>query len=185
MRHLRRFAVVVGTAALALLVPVTPGTQRPNSNAFASSKPVAATTVAETSTCWSPRTSELGFARKINEARRAGGRASLRLDPELSRAARYHTWQMAHANELYHTPADKLKRRVTNWVVLGENVGVGGTVSSLHEAFMNSPAHKDNIMLPGFTYVGIGASQRGDRLWVTVIFEAATNPDTPLRMPSC
>ncbi|MEA2498272.1 MAG: hypothetical protein QOH26_677 [Actinomycetota bacterium] len=185
MRLLRRFAVVLGTAALALLIPVSPGVKRADSDALADSQPVASSSQEGTSSCWSPRTSESGFAQKINEVRRAAGRGALRLDPELSRAARYHTWQMAHKDVLYHTPADRLKRRVTNWVVLGENVGVGGSVQSLHDAFMNSPAHKDNIMLPGFTYVGIGASQRGNRLWVTVIFEAATNPDTPLRMPAC
>jgi uncharacterized protein YkwD len=172
--------------ALATFAPSSPGTdRRPTSQALASTSSPLATTRRSTSTCWKAREKELGFVQKLNDVRRAAGRVGLRLDPELSRAARYHTWQMADVDKLYHTPADNLKRRVTNWVVLGENVGVGGTVESLHNAFMASPAHKDNIMLPGFTHVGIGTSQRGDRLWVTVLFEAATNPGTTLRMPSC
>jgi uncharacterized protein YkwD len=92
---------------------------------------------------------------------------------------------MAHKNLLFHTPSDRLRRRVTHWVILGENVGVGGGVDSLQTAFMNSPEHKANIMLPGFTHVGIGTTSRGDTMWVTVLFESVTNPGTPLRMPAC
>jgi uncharacterized protein YkwD len=92
---------------------------------------------------------------------------------------------MAHKKLLFHTPSPKLTHRVTHWVVLGENVGVGGSVDSLHTAFMNSPEHRDNILLPAFNHVGIGATKRGDRMWVTVLFEAATNPGTSLRMPTC
>jgi uncharacterized protein YkwD len=107
------------------------------------------------------------------------------MDPQLSRAARYHTWRMLRQDLLHHTPSDILRRRVTRWVVLGENVGVGGDVDVLHQAFMNSPAHKANIVLPGFAYVGVGTVRRDGRMWVTVIFEAATNPGTRLSMPRC
>jgi uncharacterized protein YkwD len=92
---------------------------------------------------------------------------------------------MWKADELYHTPSDKLRHRVTNWTVIGENVGVGGTVSSLHTAFMNSPAHKDNILYTAFRHVGIGVAKKNGRMWVTVIFEAIADPGTPLHMPTC
>jgi uncharacterized protein YkwD len=92
---------------------------------------------------------------------------------------------MVNKNVLEHTTSDHLRSRVTNWSILGENVGVGGSVDSLQQAFMNSPAHKDNIMLPGFTNVGIGTVHKADRLWVTVIFESVSNPGTPLNMPKC
>jgi len=64
-------------------------------------------------------------------------------------------------------------------------LGVGGSVESLHEAFMNSPAHKANIVYTPFKHVGIGTNWDDGRLWVTVIFEATTNPGTRLSMPSC
>ena len=184
MRQLQRAAVALCVIAVATLAPTSPGVDDTPSSQANASIPVTSP-APRASVCWRPRASELGFQRKLNDVRRAAGLPTLKFDPELSRAARYHTWQMADIDKLYHTPSDKLKRRVTNWVVLGENVGVGGSVTSLHDAFMNSPAHKDNIVLPGFNHVGIGASQRGDRLWVTVIFESATNPGTTLRMPSC
>ncbi len=130
--------------------------------------------------CGSPSSMDKSFASKINTARKAAGKGSLKLDPQLSKAARVHTKEMVNKNLLHHTPTDTLKRRVTNWRELGENVGVGGTVASLHTAFMNSAAHRSNILYSGFRYVGIGAIKKGGRLWVTVIFESRADPGSPL-----
>jgi uncharacterized protein YkwD len=135
--------------------------------------------------CWDYRRAERGFARKMNAERSDRGLSKLSLDPELSKAARVHTNEMIRRNELYHTPSSTLGRRVTNWIVLGENVGVGGTVASLHEAFMNSQGHRDNVLYSTYRHVGIGTRKAHGRLWVTIIFEAVTDPGTSLRMPSC
>lgn len=135
--------------------------------------------------CWDYKRTERGFARKINSERVLEGVGKISLDPELSKAARVHTWAMARQDRLYHTPSDALRRRVTNWTILGENVGYGHTVSSLHEAFMNSPDHRDNVLYSTFRHVGIGALKRNGRLWVTVIFEAVSDPGTTLPMPRC
>lgn len=135
--------------------------------------------------CWQRRPAEGGFVRQINAERAQSGLGTLRLDPELSKAARVHTWAMAKQNELFHTPTWRLTRRVTRWVILGENVGVGGNVDSLHEAFMNSAAHRANVMHGTFKNVGIGTLLRGGRLWVTVVFEGITDPGTTLKMPRC
>ena len=135
--------------------------------------------------CWRFKDTERDFAHKINVARDNGGKTTLGLDPQLSKVARRHSWEMLNKVELYHTPTDKLMHRVTNWTILGENVGVGTNVDSLHEAFMESPAHKANIMYTTFKHVGVGVKQKDGRMWVTVIFEAASNPDTTLRMPTC
>jgi uncharacterized protein YkwD len=191
MRFVSRIAVVLGIGLLATLAPFSPRSGHHDPAALASTNGAVATLpgtkvrMSGTNTCWRPRTAEVGFLRKTNAARQSEGHTPLRLDPELSRAARYHTWQMAHKNLLFHTPSDRLRRRVTHWVILGENVGVGGGVDSLQTAFMNSPEHKANIMLPGFTHVGVGTTSRGDTMWVTVLFVSVTNPGTPLRMPSC
>jgi len=130
--------------------------------------------------CYSSNRKERAFASKLNLARRAAGRPSLRLDPQLSKAAKVHTREMVNRNLLYHTPSDALRRRVTNWYELGENVGVGSTVTSLHSAFMNSPAHRSNILYSNFRYVGIATGKANGRLWVTVIFESRADPGSPL-----
>ena len=127
--------------------------------------------------CYSNSRAEKRFARLINVARSA---TNLTLDPQLSKAAKVHTKEMVRANSLHHTPSDVLRRRVTNWVELGENVGVGSTVTSLHQAFMNSTAHRANIVRSTYRYVGVGVVRKDGRMWVTVIFEARSNPGSPL-----
>jgi uncharacterized protein YkwD len=130
--------------------------------------------------CYSSTGSEKAFVRKMNAARADEDKPRLRLDPEMSKVSKVHTRAMVREESLFHTSSAVLAKRVTNWVLLGENVGVGGTVSSLHEAFMNSAPHRANIMLKQFKYVGVGVKMAGDRMWVTVTFEAKSNPGSPL-----
>jgi hypothetical protein len=137
------------------------------------------------SKCWDPKPAERGFARSTNEIRQRLGRGNLQLDAELSQAARKHTREMTSRNLLHHTSTEALKKRVTFWSLLGENVGVGNTVDSLQTAFMDSPGHRDNILYSTFRHVGIGTRSAYGRLWVTVLFEARENPGTTLRMPRC
>lgn len=137
------------------------------------------------SKCWVVKRDEQGFARKMNLARQAVGKRKLSLDPELSKVARKHTREMVDRDLLYHTSSDALRRRVTHWAILGENVGVGSAVDSLHAAFMASPGHKENILYTSFRHVGVGTKPAGGRLWVTVIFQARDDPGTTLRMPRC
>lgn len=175
MRPMRPIAVAVIAvlaASVCVVVPATGAT-------------AAVSTSSVDSTCWDSRPAEEGFAGQLNSARLNNGLNRLRLDPELSKAARVHTWAMAKRDALYHTPSHRLTRRVTNWVILGENVGVGGNVDTLHNAFMNSQAHRANIMRSSFRHVGVGSLTRNGRLWVTVIFEGTTDPGTTLRMPRC
>lgn len=135
--------------------------------------------------CWEYKAEEKGFLAKTNASRARGDKPPLILDKELSKVARKHTREMTSKDLLYHTPDNSMRRRVTNWQLIGENVGVGASVDSLQVAFMNSPDHRVNIMKGGFKYVGIGTSRAYGQLWVTVIFEEETNPGTTLRMPSC
>ena len=174
MRATTRFATTLCIIALvAMMAPVT------------ASSTILKQVSGGDNPCWNYKPSEKGFARKMNGERVLEGLTKLSLDPELSRAARKHTQEMWQRDELYHTPSDKLRSRVTNWTVIGENVGVGGTVSSLHDAFMNSPAHRDNILYTTFRHVGIGVAKKNGRMWVTVIFEAIADPGTSLSMPTC
>jgi hypothetical protein len=134
--------------------------------------------------CWRFKPSERAFVKKMNKAR-GGGRGKLRIDPELSKAARKHTGEMIHKNLLYHTTPTQLRHRIVRWSLLGENVGVGNTVSSLHKAFMHSPGHRANILRSSFNHSGVGVRNAHGRMWVTVIFESRQNPGTRLRMPRC
>jgi hypothetical protein len=62
---------------------------------------------------------------------------------------------MANANQISHNP--NFPNQVTaNWRKLGENVGTGGNVDVLFTAFVNSPAHYENLVDPAFNNVGVG-----------------------------
>ncbi len=131
--------------------------------------------------CITYRRTEKRFARLINEEREKRGLGKLRLDTELGKAARKHTGEMVAKSLLFHTSSSDLAERITRWRVLGENVGVGGSVGTLHTAFMESPPHKENVLHETYRYVGIGTSKSGGSLWVTMIFEARKDPGTTLR----
>ncbi len=136
-------------------------------------------------TCWRFRAAETAMVQRINAARNLRGDAALRLDRELSRVARVHSRAMISRNSVYHSPQQVLARRLTNWNVLGENVGAGGSILALHKAFMDSPDHRGNVLYDPFRHVGVGVVRSGGRMWVTVLFESRRDPGTTLRMPSC
>jgi hypothetical protein len=78
---------------------------------------------------------------------------------------------MIAADEIYHSSSAELQAAAgSGWDKLGENVGRGGSVSSLHQAFLDSPGHKANI-LGDYNYVGIGTDTSDNGvLYVTVVF---------------
>ena len=111
---------------------------------------------------------ERAFLTKLNAERKARHLRPLVLKAELTTVARRQAGRMASSRKLYHNPA--LAREVRNYRWVGENVGYGPSVASLHTAFMRSPAHKANILDRDYTQVGIGSVVRGKTIWVTVVF---------------
>jgi uncharacterized protein YkwD len=106
-----------------------------------------------------------------NDDRAAHDRHELSLDAKLSRYAKKHSRDMAHAGYLFHTEdlAAKLKGR--DWSIGGENVGVGSSLGSLEDAFMASKVHRENILRKTFDHSAIGIYRDADdNVWVTVIF---------------
>ena len=96
-----------------------------------------------------------------------------------------HTRIMHRRKSLFHSPDAQLAHRVTRWRVLGENIGVGAGVKSLHKAFTASAPHRANMLYSSFRHLGVGVKKRNGRMWVTVVFESGTDPGTTLRMPRC
>jgi uncharacterized protein YkwD len=43
------------------------------------------------------------------------------------------------------------------WRKLGENVGYGGSIAQVHQAYLNSPGHRANILDPAYTSMGTAA----------------------------
>lgn len=133
--------------------------------------------------CWSAKPSEKRFQGLINDTRGGLSLHRLRLDPELSHAARKHSGVMLRKDRLFHTVG--LGSRITGWQVLGENVGYGIGVQRLHNVFLDSQGHYLNIIHSGYRHVGVGVQKDGDKIWVSVIFEGKGDPGTSLDMPAC
>jgi hypothetical protein len=128
---------------------------------------------------------ESDFLAHINATRSSQGLGSLTMDGGLRAHARNHTQDMMDANKIYHSTSDELRAAAgSGWSRLGENVGRGGNVSSLHQAFMNSAGHRKNI-LGDYNYVGIGTGTKDGVLYVTVVFmkKGGSSPTTTTTAP--
>lgn len=146
---------------------------------------VAFSTVGIAVTAGADSGSEQGFLSEINATRSANGLAPLTMDGGLRSHARVHTQDMIAAGEIFHSTGAELKSAGgSGWESLGENVGRGGTVSSLHQAFLDSPGHRKNI-LGDYNYVGIGTDTGDGVLYVTVVFmrKGGGSPTTTTTAP--
>lgn len=115
---------------------------------------------------------ETDLARLHNNSRASRGLNRLTLDVSLSDKARAHSRAMAREGSIFHSSS--LSRAYGSgegaWRYLGENVGVGGSMRSLHDAFMRSPSHRANILKREYRRMGVGVVQSGSRYYVTVAF---------------
>jgi uncharacterized protein YkwD len=132
--------------------------------------------------CWTYRKRERRLASKINTARLNRGLKALRLDPQLSRVSRKHSYEMANQRKLYHTPTSVLGWRVTRWVSLGENIAHTRTIRRAFRLMMRSPSHRANILDAAWVHIGIGTVRKGRYIWSTVTFESVLDPGTRLSM---
>lgn len=115
---------------------------------------------------------EQEFLDLVNQERAGAGLAPLALDRLVVPIAREWAAQMATTSKLSHRPdlRSQIEGRVTRqWSRIGENVGKGASVSSLHAAFMASTGHRDNVLGP-YNRVGIGVVAFEGRTWVTFNF---------------
>jgi hypothetical protein len=109
----------------------------------------------------------------LNQARASAGLAPVTLRADLSDDALAWSRHMADRQKLSHNP--NLSAVAEDWDELGENVGVGTSIASLHEAFMDSAGHRANI-LGDYDSVGIGVvAENPSKLWITVVFMKTLN----------
>ena len=117
----------------------------------------------------STATDESRFVSKINHERSSRGLSTLSVRSDLVSAARKHSVAMANKGQIWHDPHTPYT--VSGWTTYGENVGMGPDVDSLHQAFMNSPEHRDNILYRSFNQIGVGVVIGSDgTMYVTEIF---------------
>ncbi|MEO0734870.1 MAG: CAP domain-containing protein [Bacteroidota bacterium] len=91
---------------------------------------------------------------------------ALRLDAQLSAAARTHSADQARNGKMTHQGSDgsNVGQRVTRagftWRSVGENVAWNyQNVNHVMEGWLGSPGHCKNIMSAGFTMMGMGEEE--------------------------
>ena len=99
-------------------------------------------------------------------------RHALTFNERLSHYAKAHSQAMADGGYLFHSTRDQLLAALAgyDWELGGENIGVGGSLEGLEEAFMASPPHRENLLRRVYEHAAIGIIRQDGRTWITVIF---------------
>jgi uncharacterized protein YkwD len=106
--------------------------------------------------------SESSLLAAMNRARAAHGLAALHVDPALERAARSHSLDMLGHGYFAH---GDFGARMTSFgargPALAENLAWGsgplGSAASIVRMWLRSPGHRQNLLHPGYTRVGVAS----------------------------
>ncbi|KPU27604.1 SCP-like extracellular protein [Caloranaerobacter sp. TR13] len=98
----------------------------------------------------------------INNERIKRNLKPLQVDKELTRVARIKSQDMekndyfSHYSPTYGSPFDMMKSFGIKFLAAGENIAANRSIENAHNSFMNSKGHRDNILNPNFTHIGVG-----------------------------
>lgn len=113
----------------------------------------------------------------VNAARARAGIPALVIDARLVHLARLKSQDMidnryfAHRSPVYGSFGDMLRSNGIRFSLAAENIGVGGNVTRIFNAFMNSGGHRNKILDARYSLTGIGIIyQRGRGYLVTQHF---------------
>ncbi|MGE5370575.1 MAG: CAP domain-containing protein [Solirubrobacterales bacterium] len=112
----------------------------------------------------------------VNKARADAGLGPLTLDSKLSAGAYAKSRDMAvnqyfsHTSPTYGSPFEMMHQFGITYTAAGENIARHTSVQGAHDAFMNSPGHRANILSTSYGKVGFGFYTSGPYLYVTQWF---------------
>jgi hypothetical protein len=111
----------------------------------------------------------------VNNARADHGLRPLTLTSGTTTVAAGWSATMARQQVLSHNPnlGHEIETHGSpNWTTYGENVGEGMATDpdGLFKAYMNSPEHRENILLRAYRYVGVATVFSGKMAWNTFDF---------------
>jgi hypothetical protein len=120
-----------------------------------------------------------------NQARASQGLPPLQWDPALAAAALNHCVRMAAEGPLSHQYngepdlSERAGKAGAHFSLIEENIAEGYQPDSIHQAWMNSPHHRDNLLNPGVDRVGLAVVSRGNMLYAVADFEREVRVLTP------
>ena len=98
----------------------------------------------------------------LNSARKAEGLEPLKVNLLLSKLAADYALDMnrrkffAHVDPDGKDPFDRMAAIGIDYPNAGENIALSPDVETAHKMLMDSPLHRENIMQPKYTEIGIG-----------------------------
>jgi uncharacterized protein YkwD len=105
---------------------------------------------------------------ELNADRRAYGLRSLPTHDQLNAKAQAWAEKLARDGRLSHSTLSS--GAPSCWRSLGENVGYGGSVAAVQDAYMRSTGHRNNILASKWNYVGVGYAKAGSRVYTVQVF---------------
>lgn len=103
-----------------------------------------------------------------NVERQKAGLQPLQIDAKLMNSARQKSTDMAknnyfsHTSPTYGSPFDQMKANGISYRAAAENIAMGQrSAEEVVKAWMDSPGHRQNILTPSFTHIGIGYDANG------------------------
>jgi len=114
-----------------------------------------------------------------NQARAAQGLRPLKWDPALAAAALNHCARMAAEGPISHQYAGEpdLTERAghagAHFSLIEENVAEGNAPATIHQAWMHSKGHRENLLNPEVNRVGVAVVARGNMLYAVADFARA------------
>lgn len=103
----------------------------------------------------------------VNKARGENNLPALEVDMAVVKVARVKAQDMidnkyfSHTSPTYGSPFDMMKSFSIHYTLAGENIAGNQTVAAAHDALMNSPGHRANILKTDYTHIGIGIVDGG------------------------
>lgn len=131
-----------------------------------------------------PAAAEQLFA-MANQARAQAGVGRLTWDPDLTKAALKHCRWMAAEGPIAHRyggeqgVAERTSAAGAHFSLIEENVAVGPYPSTIHEGWMNSPGHRENLLNPQVNHVGIAVVAHHGVLYAVADYSRAVAEKTP------
>ena len=110
-----------------------------------------------------------------NTERTLAGLPPLKLNPQLSQLAGLKAQDMldkgyfSHQSPSFGSPFDMMKQYGIAYNYAGENLAINQSAEGAHEAWMNSPGHKQNMLSPAFTNAGIQLRPKGKNSYIYVV----------------
>jgi uncharacterized protein YkwD len=133
-----------------------------------------------------------------NQSRANAGRRALRVDSALTSIARYRSKDMITRDYFSHSipPSGKkvfavMSERGYCYHLAGENIGWNTypddvATAQIHQMFMNSPSHRDNIMGRAWDVIGVGAYKGADgkKMWTVLFADKCGTAPKPTPKPT-